>query len=222
MSTTSVVIAGASGLVGGLVLDQLCADPEVESVTSVGRRTLERAEPKLRQLTVDFANLAPTALPAADVALCALGTTAKKAGSAAAFRAVDFDAVVNFARAAHAAGTARLVVVSALGANPRAHGLYNKVKGEAEAALREVGFASLAILRPSLLLADRTESRPAERAAIVVSRALSPLMSLFDGRPIDAQRVVHAMVRIAKAAEPGTRVYESGELQKLGAAPPAP
>lgn len=211
-------IAGASGLVGSKLLARLLDDPGVQSVVSLGRRPSPVQSPKLTERSVDFAALDVTALPTPDVAFCTLGTTIGKAGSQAAFRAVDHDAVVAFAQAAQTAGAQTFLVVTALGADPDSRVFYNRVKGETEAALRRLGFASLSILQPSLLLGDRTESRPAERAAIVVSRLLAPVLKPFASRPIDADVVARALIVLAQTPKPGVTVYPSRDLQTLGTA----
>ncbi|HEX8438228.1 oxidoreductase, partial [Archangium sp.] len=207
---------GASGLVGGFLLDALLESPLYEAVHSLGRRALPRQHPQLVQHTVDFARLAAEALPAADDAFCTLGTTIKKAGSQEAFRAVDHDAVLAFAQAAKKAGVRSFLVVTALGADPRSRVFYNRVKGEVQEALEGLGFESLVILQPSLLLGERAESRPGERAAIVASRVLAPLLRPFGSRPIEAHTVARAMLALAREAPKGTRVAPSGELQRLG------
>jgi uncharacterized protein YbjT (DUF2867 family) len=217
MQTRTALVAGASGLVGGLLLDALLEDPLYREVCSLGRRPLPRQHPKLVQRTVDFARLEGEALPASDEAFCCLGTTIKKAGSQEAFRAVDHDAVLAFAKAARQAGAKRFLVVTALGADPRSRVFYNRVKGEVEQALQGVGFESLVILRPSLLLGERAESRPGEHVAIVLSKALGPLLRPFGGRPIEARTVARAMRALAHEGPPGVRVVPSGELQGLGA-----
>ncbi|WP_224247028.1 NAD(P)H-binding protein [Hyalangium gracile] len=209
-------MAGASGLVGGFLLEELLQSPQYREVCSLGRRALPRQHPKLSQRTVDFARLEAESLPSADDAFCCLGTTIKKAGSQEAFRAVDHDAVLAFARAARKAGARRFLLVSALGANPRSRIFYNRVKGEAEEDLKAVGFESLVLLRPSLLLGERAESRPGERAAMVVTKALGPLLRPFSGRPIEARTVARAMLTLAREAPGGTRVAMSGELHELG------
>jgi uncharacterized protein YbjT (DUF2867 family) len=79
------------------------------------------ANAKLKVHLVDFARL-PADFPTVDDVFIALGTTIKVAGSEAAFRQVDFDFVVNTARAARAAGATRLAVVSALGADAKSRG----------------------------------------------------------------------------------------------------
>jgi uncharacterized protein YbjT (DUF2867 family) len=216
METRNALVAGASGLVGGLLLDALLESPLYREVCSLGRRPLPKQHPKLTQRTVDFARLEGEALPPADDAFCCLGTTIKKAGSQEAFRAVDHDAVLAFAKAARKAGARRFLLVSALGANPRSRVFYNRVKGETEEDLKGLGFESLIILRPSLLLGERAESRPGERVAVVVTQVLGPLLRPFSGRPIEARTVARAMLALARDAAGGVRVAQSGELQQLG------
>jgi uncharacterized protein YbjT (DUF2867 family) len=211
----TALLAGASGLVGGHLLDLLLDGTDPSQVVSLGRRALPRTHPKLTQRTVDFARLDDPPLPPADVAFCCLGTTIKRAGSQAAFRAVDHDAVVAFGTAAKAAGVRHFLVVTALGADARASVFYNRVKGEVENSLRALGFDALTIAQPSLLLGDREESRPAEHAAVVVSRALAPVLGWLPSRPIEARTVALALVRLAKTAQPGVRVVKNDELHAL-------
>jgi uncharacterized protein YbjT (DUF2867 family) len=193
-------IAGASGLVGSQLLALLLADTGFGTVVSLGRKRLELASSKLVQRAVDFGSLDVEGLAAPDVVFCALGTTIGKAGSQA-----------------RAAGAHCFVLVSSLGADPRSRISYNRVKGETEADLGALGFASLAIAQPSLLLGDRAESRPTERALVVASRFLSGVLKPFASRPIEAHVLARALLAIAHDPPTGTRRYPSGELQSLGA-----
>jgi len=212
----SAWLAGASGLVGSELLGQLLEDGEFGKVVSLGRRPLAFDNPKLAQRVVDFAALDVHGLAAPEVAFCALGTTIAKAGSQQAFRAVDHDAVLAFATAALAAGARCFVLVSSLGASARSRIFYSRVKGETEADLRALGFASLVIAQPSLLLGDRVESRPGERALVAASRLLGGALGLFAARPIEAKVVARALLAIAHDPPSGVQVYPSGQLQRLG------
>ncbi len=210
-----VLIAGASGLVGQELLRRLLADPGCAVVHSVGRRTLPLTDARLRQVSADFSALPP--LPAATEAYIALGTTLAVAGSQAAFRAVDFDAVLAFARAAQAAGVARLGVVSAMGADAGSRLFYNRVKGEMEQALRALGFEVLVIARPALISGDRAAlgqpGRQAEGLGLVLMRALAPLTPRTL-RPIAAARVAVALLEAVAHGPAGTRVLTSGEMNR--------
>lgn len=215
----SVWLAGATGLVGRELLQLLLADERATVHALLRRDARLPASPRLRAHLVDFAAL-PATLPAPTTALIALGTTIKVAGSQEAFRAVDFDAVLAVARAARAAGATRCAVVSALGADAASSVFYNRVKGEAEAALRELHFERLVIARPSLLVGDRAAlGQPTRRGEIWgerIARPLAPLIPLR-WRPIAAARVARAMLRALVAIGPAVQPLESDELQRLGA-----
>ena len=211
----SVLIAGASGLVGREILQGLLSDDSVAAVHSVGRRELTLAHPKLTQYRVDFKAL--PALPGVGEAFVALGTTIKVAGSREAFRAVDFDAVLAVAKAAKAAGATRLGVVSAMGADPRSKIFYNRVKGETEAALSALGFDTLVIARPSFLVGDRKalgqSERGGEALALNVSKWLAPLIP-DNLKAIEAAAVARALLQ-AVPVSTGRRVMLSGELRRV-------
>ena len=164
MSPAHIVMTGASGAVGARALAALLADPRVASVTSFGRRPLSTSHEKLRAVVVDLGDAAAlaAAMPArVDAAVCALGTTMKLAGSKAAFRAVDFDAVVAFARAARERGARSLALVSSMGADASSSNFYLQTKGQAEDAVCALGYDAVHILRPSIL--DDEGARSARR-----------------------------------------------------------
>ncbi|MES3001422.1 MAG: NAD(P)H-binding protein [Pseudomonadota bacterium] len=213
----TVLIAGASGLVGREILNGLLADDSVAAVHSVGRRELALTHPKLTQHRVDFSKALPT-LPRVGEAFVALGTTIKVAGSQEAFRAVDFDAVVAVARAAKAEGATRLGVVSAMGADKRAPIFYNRVKGEMEEALSSLGFDGLVIARPSFLAGDREALgqplRDGEKLAMNISRVLAPLIP-DNYKSIPAKSVANALLKAVPVAK-GKRVMLSSELRRAG------
>ena len=209
----TALLAGATGLIGHELAASWTGPGELHLLV---RRAVP-ASGQRRVHVVDYTAL--PALPAADEAYCCLGTTIKAAGSRAAFRAVDFDAVLAFARAARQAGVRRFAVVSALGSSQRSAAFYNRVKGEMEQALIGLGFASLVIGRPSLLAGDRSAlgqpQRPGERLALALTAPLAALIPKA-WRPIAAATVARAMRRALADARPGVRFVESAELQDIG------
>lgn len=208
------LLAGATGLVGH-ALARAWAGPG--TLHMLVRRAVPAPSPACRVQVVDFGAL-PT-LPEADDAYCCLGTTIRLAGSQAAFRAVDLDAVVAFAQASRRAGVRRLAVVSALGANARSASFYSRVKGEAEAALADVGFDALLIARPSLLLGDRAALGQPERRGEMIGQALTRRVGGLvpaAWRPIEAEVVARALLRGLAHAGPGKTVLDSAALQRLG------
>ena len=208
------LVAGATGLVGREVLAVLLADKRYAKVLALGRRHLVEQHPKLVSLKVDFSSL--PALPPVDDVYIALGTTIQVAGSKQAFRAVDFDAVLALARAAHQAGATRLAVVSAMGANPRSRVFYSRVKGEMEQALGTLGYRTLAIARPSVLAGNRAvldqPTRIGELLGLAISTALKPLIPA-NYRAIQARDVAQALVGAVTEGRVGSRVILSGEMQ---------
>lgn len=211
----SVLIAGASGLVGREILQGLLADDSVAMVHSLGRRELQLKHPRLTQHRVDYSRALP-ALPSVGEAFVTLGTTIKVAGGQEAFRAVDFDAVLAVAKAAKSAGASRLGVVSAMGADPRSRIFYNRVKGEMEAALSALGFDTLVIARPSFLVGDREALgqpvRGGEKLALNVSKWLAPLIP-DNLKAIEAAAVARALLKAVPASK-GRRVMLSSELRR--------
>jgi uncharacterized protein YbjT (DUF2867 family) len=200
-----VAFAGASGAVGRHLTGLLCASPAVAGVYAWQRRP--EPAPCNKWHVLPFADDALQS-PVQGFA-CALGTTLKVAGSRSAFRAVDVDAVVARARDARQAGARVAVVVSAVGASPRAAAFYSRCKGEMEDALGDLGFDSLHLLRPSLLLADRGQSRPAEALGQRMAPWLAPLLSgpLSRYRPVTAAAVAAQMLECMLHHTPGTLVH---------------
>ncbi|TPE59067.1 NAD-dependent epimerase/dehydratase family protein [Sandaracinobacter neustonicus] len=208
-----LLLAGATGLVGSRLLQLLLADGH--EVVSVGRRPSSVSHPLLHELQVDFAQL--PALPPADAAISALGTTMATAGSEAAFRAVDQHAVLAFARAAHAAGCGHFLSVSAVGADAGSRVFYSRVKGEVEQELATIGFDRIDIVRPGLIIGPRAERRPFEALAQRLAPLFDPLLmgGLSRYRSIRAEDVAAALARLAGRGGAGVHVHEYAALAAL-------
>lgn len=211
----TALVAGAGGLVGGHLLRQLLQDPGWDHVVSLGRRRLELGGPKLREVVVDFEKLEESAGKTwADAAFCCLGTTLKKAGSRPAFERIDKGYILSFARLAKASGVNRFILVSSAGADARSGVFYSRIKGEIEEEVGALGFAGLDVLRPSVLLGERAESRPLERLAMGFLPLLSPLMvgPLAAYQPVQAEDVARAMRGAALLPPLACRVITSDRI----------
>jgi uncharacterized protein YbjT (DUF2867 family) len=200
----SILIAGATGLVGRECLGLVLEDPAFSRVVVIARRPLTLAQPSraLEAHVVDFDRLDEHAeLFAVDQVLCALGTTIKQAGSQERFRVVDYGYPLALARLGLAHGASHFLLVSALGANARSRIFYSRVKGELEDAVLALPYRSITFARPSLLLGDRIERRLGEEIA-------KRLAFLVPGRyrPVQARDVAAALVRAAKEDAPGRRL----------------
>lgn len=209
-----VLLAGASGLIGGQLLQLLLNDPAVICIHALSRKPLRVSHPKLQVHIVDFTSLPQ--LPHADEAYLALGTTIKVAGSKETFRAVDFDANLAVAQAAIRAGVSRIGLVSASGASVRSSMFYTRVKGELEDALRALPLTTLVIARPSLLLDYRSglgqPVRLGEIISIPIARLLSPVLP-GAYKPVRALAVARALTQKVPVSQ-GIVVLSSEELIK--------
>jgi len=205
-----ILLAGATGLTGEHLLDRLLNEPTITRVLAPSRRPLAK-HPHLENPVGDPSVFLPELSGQVDIAFCCLGTTIKLAGSQEAFRAVDHDMVVAFAKRAREMGARHLIVLSAIGADPKSSVFYNRVKGEMEQSLRAQGWPQLTIARPSLLIGERTEPRLAEQLA-------APLSRLIPGKyhGIEACQLARALWRLALEEQDGVRVVESDELRRLG------
>ncbi|CAM3349419.1 nucleoside-diphosphate sugar epimerase [Pseudomonas floridensis] len=205
-----ILLAGATGLTGEHLLDRLLNEPTVSRVLAPTRRPLAE-HPHLENPVGDLNALLPTLGGRVDIAFCCLGTTIKQAGSQEAFKAVDLELVVAFARRARELGARHLLVISAVGADARSSVFYNRIKGEMEQALRAQDWPQLTIARPSLLIGSRPETRWAEQLA-------APIAKLIPGKygAIEACQLARALWRLALEEQDGERIVESDELRKLG------
>jgi len=212
--TRTALIAGATGLVGSHLLEQLLLDEHWDRVIAVGRRPVDRAAPKLEQVIVPFPEIGD--LPAADDVFSCLGTTIKVAGSQEAFRAVDHDAVVNLAASAQRSGATQFLHVTALGASSGSRIFYNRVKGDTERDVAASGIPTTVAFRPSMIDGERPDaSRPGESLGLVAMRAVGPLLGKY--RPNKASDIAAAMIREAKAGTTGNRVVEAGQIGRNSA-----
>ncbi|MGL4232797.1 MAG: NAD(P)H-binding protein [Casimicrobium sp.] len=218
---TTAIVIGATGLTGRALVAQLARDERYEHVVACVRKPAEFGENVATHL-VDFDALikSPEAfarsfekLAASPTihAFCCLGTTIKVAGSQEAFRRVDFDSVIAFAKAMKLLGAAHIGVVSALGASKHSSVFYSRVKAEMEEAVTAIGIASTNFLRPSFLDGDRAEHRPGEKLGIVFTKLIGPLLlgSLRRYRVVHAQAVAATFIREANAHTTGVKINES-------------
>lgn len=229
MSTTrTVLLAGATGMVGVAVLERLLASADQTRVLAPVRRPLPFQSPRLLAVVgesgraTDEAGLLASlreAAPAVDAFVCCLGTTLKKAGSREAFLAVDRDLVLRMAGVARTLGARHAVLVSSVGASAQSGNFYLRVKGEAERALSDMDFDRVDLLRPGLLLGERAEARPGESIARLLAPVTNALLvgSLRRYRGIHAHDVAAAAVALLDHAGPGRHVHEHDALMALAA-----
>jgi uncharacterized protein YbjT (DUF2867 family) len=212
------LVAGATGMVGGQLLNILLDAPDYARVYAVTRRPLGREHPRLANRVVVFARMAEQlkGLVVSD-AYCCIGTTIADAGSQEAFRDVDLDAVLQFAQAARALQASRFIVVSSVGADTASKKFYLRTKGEMESAITAVGFPSVDILQPSLLLGSRRQLRPLELAGRLLAPLVNPLLTgkreIY--RAIPAEVVARGMLGAARRGTRGVYRYTHAGIRQL-------
>ena len=209
---TRIALVGATGLIGMSLIRLAVHRPDIRIIGISRREVALPTGARMEVLVADPASWGDAIAAAnADVLVCALGTTWKKAGKdEAAFRAVDQDLVLACGRAAKAAGVRQMIAVSSVGADPMARNFYLKVKGETEQALGKLGLTRLDILRPGLLRGPREELRPAERIGMIAS-PLADMMLLGayrKYRSIRCETVAQAIVGLTREAMAGRFVFE--------------
>jgi uncharacterized protein YbjT (DUF2867 family) len=204
----AILILGATGLVGTECLRQAIADDRISRITVLTRSPLSVRHHKITEVVAPLEEMEK--YPAAfstDAAVCALGTTIKKAGSQEAFRKVDLEFPLRAAMLAHARGAKHFLLVSALGANTRSSVFYNRVKGETEEAIIKIPFNRITIVRPSLLLGDRKEFRPGERFAQLFSPFIPAPYT-----PVHARTVAARLISSLFESREGVVIIESKQI----------
>ncbi len=226
----TVLLAGATGLVGNAVLQRCIADRTIAAIIVPTRRPVSIKHPKIRNVVMDLLggeNGEPSpALSGAiakasggeiDAYISALGTTIKAAGSREGFIAVDRDLVCRFAEIAKQQGARQVVFVSSVGATRQTSNFYLRVKGETEDLLERMKFDRVDILRPGVLLGPRSDSRPGEAIAQKLSFIYNPFLRgpLRRYRAISADTVAAAALALLRKKEAGIFVHENAEMLGL-------
>lgn len=211
-------VIGASGLIGGHIVDSLIKSGFISEIVLLVRKELDIASSKVHQLQVDFQNQTSfqNALSGVDVVFCSIGTTqAKVKGDLVAYRKVDYDIPVNAAAYAASQGCKHFLLVSSVGADARASNFYLKIKGEVEDAVLSTSIPIISIFRPSMLLGQRNEFRLGERIGQALMKGLSFLIpSRY--KAIEAKAVASAMVVAALQMEqPSKNILEYKEMVSL-------
>lgn len=214
-----IALVGATGLIGRRVIELASAADEVRLIGLARREVPLPRGARMEMFVAEtdkWGEVMQAVRPRA--LICALGTTWKKAGKdEATFRAVDHDLVLSSAAAALKAGVTNLVVVSAAGADRHAKNRYMRTKGEVEAALSQMPFKRLDILRPGLLRGPRPDDwRLAERLALAVAPLIDPLLlgSWRGLGSIDARDVAGAALRFALRAAPGRFIHDNDAMRR--------
>lgn len=212
MNTNTATLIGATGLIGNHLLDHLIADTEFDKIKLIVRRPLEITYQKVETIVIDFEDQTAfeKAISNSTVVFCAIGTTQQKVkGDLEAYRKIDHDIPMNAAIHCKKTGCETFILVSSVGAELKSRTFYLKLKAEVECHIKKLGFHSLYIMQPSMLLGYRKEFRMGERIMQVVMKLVSGILvgNSAKFKPIHANKVAIAMINAAKENKPGVHVF---------------
>lgn len=218
MEKKRALIFGASGFIGGYLLDRALASKAYDTVIVVVRHYLPIEHPKLTQYIADHESLPSIKhLLIADDVFCAVGTTKKKTPDKAIYHKIDYGFPVDASKIAKENGAKAFFFVSSVGADANSSVFYLKTKGEAERDIIKVGYDRTHIFRPAALIGDRKESRKLEKIGGALSRLLSPLLRgpWKKFRPINGADLAEAMLNSAQTKKSGVHYYYWDHIKLL-------
>eukprot|EP00903_Cladosiphon_okamuranus_P019450 g17884.t1 len=230
MARFSAAVLGASGQVGGCVVNALLAEPRCTTILLVNRRTLDKYndEPRITQHVVEMDTLATAAVPLlqeAQVAACfvTMGCGKPSKVSREELEKVDLEIPTAFAQASKSAGCVRHIsLLGSVAADPDAKpsritgtaaggGLYLGIKGKVEQNFEAANLESTAIFRPATLIGNDNTPAIAGSISKMISWALPAKYKEIHIRDLGA-----AMVKVASKSleEKGPKVarYEGASL----------
>ena len=213
----TALLFGASGLVGGQLLNQLISNNNYSKIKVFVRSVPQISNPKIEIIETDFNNLAnhKEDIKGDDCFFC-IGTTKQNSPDKNEYRRVELDVPKDIAQIAKSNSVNSFVFISSGYADPNSSGDYLKFKGQVEEELKRLSFPKLGIVRPSFLLGNRKEKRVGEKIGIFVFKLLSPLFigPLKKMKPINSEIVAKAMIRSANEDLQKT-IFESNEIAEL-------
>lgn len=204
-------------MIGGLLVEELLNDNDYDRVRILTRRPVKLTHQKLEKKIVDFedSDSLLIALSDSDAIFSAIGTTKSKTkGDRAAYWKIDHDIPVRVARLGKLVGCESFAIVTAVGANPSSSNSYLKLKGEVEKDIRAIGINSVHVMRPSMIMGDRNESRPMEKVFQKIFSVASFLIpSKYKG--IQGSSIARAMIKAVKENKQGFNIYHYSDMMKL-------
>jgi len=211
-----VIITGTTGMVGEGVLLECLANPEVERVLAVSRRSCGHAHPKLSECLVpDFRDLTGVRAQLSGYDACFYCAGVSSVGMKEDdYAAITYETPLRFAETLLELNPGLVLVhVSGAHTDGREQGkvMWARVKGKAENALSRLPFKAVYHFRPSLMkpAAGQKHIKRAYRALLV----FYPLMNLFFPG-LELERVGRAMLRAVKHGAP-KRVLEAKDIGEL-------
>jgi len=213
----TALLFGASGLVGGHLLNELIKENYYSKIKIFVRSEHKISDPKIEIIRTDFNNLQnhKDDIKGDDCFLC-IGTTKQNSPDKNEYRKVELEMPKEIAQIAKSNSINSFVFISSGYADPKSSGDYLKFKGQVEEELKRLNFTKLGIMRPSFLMGNRKEKRIGEKIGILVFKLLSPLLlgPLKKMKPINSEIVAKAMVAFVQS-DTQKNTFESNEILKI-------
>lgn len=212
------LVLGASGLIGKETLNLLLENNKYKTVYAITRKSLGITHPKLTEIIADMSTV-DEALKELQVdhLYSAIGSTKSKTPDKKQYYEIDLDYPLKVAKSLHQNGCNTVCLVSSMGADAYSSNFYLELKGKVEEAMQAVGFRSVHLFRPSLLLGKRKEKRFFEQLGQVLFPVISFLFigKLKDYKGIQAKDVASAMVNVATQGNTGVYIYQTQLIKEL-------
>lgn len=208
------IVIGATGMVGTQLVKQLINNVEYSEIVILVRHTTGIINPKLKEQLVNF-DFPETwsKYVTGDVLFSTLGTTIAQAKTKDEQYKVDFTYQFNVAKMAAGNGVSKYVLVSSAGANQNSKAFYPRMKGELEVSVQKLPFNIICILRPSLLVGNRMNTRLGEKIGFLILTGLNKTGLFKRYKPIHAAIVAKAMIKAEE--EKKSSIYTLDEIFKL-------
>ncbi len=219
----NILLTGASGMIGGLILRDCLERPEVARVTSLVRKASGIVHPKLKEVVVrDFHDTAAyaDALKDQHVGFYCIGVYSG-ALPAAEFRKVMTDQPVAFARALHGSSPgASFMLLSGGGADrtERSSMMFARDRGAAERIISELGFQRFHAFRPGYIYPVEKRTEP-NRSYRVFRILWKPLLSwMTPGMGLTSHQLAQAMVKVGLGQE-APEILSNNAIKRLAKKP---
>ena len=213
----TAIILGATGLTGSILLEKLLTLDNYGKVKVFTRRSVGFQHPKLEEHIVDL--LKPDQYEetfTGDVIFCCIGTTKSKTPDKETYRKIDYGIPLSAVKLAKKKGIPKLLIISALGANPRSHIFYNRVKGEMERDVSSEKLEETYFFEPSLITGPRQEERTFEGLSQKIMKKGNKLLvgKLAKYRSIKAKTIADGMIAVAEKGYIKNKI-ESNEIKEV-------
>ena len=217
MKFKQVTLFGATGLIGGYLLEFLLKDSDIHLINLVGRKPFHLQHDKINNIVIDFEDFSSilNSVSGSEIVFVSIGTTMSKVnGDKQKYKSIDFDIIFNIAKACKQKNVRQLNYVSSLGANSNSSNFYLRLKGEIDEAIVELNLNSTSVFRPSVLLGKRNESRPGEK----ILQFVMPLLDFMipsDSKAIKAEDVAKSMLNNSKNYKSGFHIFQYNQIKNI-------